>query len=151
MLAGSTVSILDRVAEGATESFPWMSRCRASMDAIGFRSSGRGKPVPELQPDTQISHDSAASDIRLRVSTESSDSAVTCARPCFGGSSGVSESTLGSLLFCPCDLPLECPLLVPPCRFEEFEYRNDLIVGENGAERRHSALLQLCTVAGEGE
>ena len=84
-------------------------------------------------------------------STESSDSAVTCARPCFGGSSRVSESTLGSLLLCPGDVPLECPLLVPPCRFEEFEYRNDLIVGENGTERRHSALLQLCTVAGERE
>ena len=60
------MSILDRVEEGATESFPWMSRCRTSMGAVRLRSSGRGQPVPELQPDTQISHGSAASEIRLR-------------------------------------------------------------------------------------
>ena len=64
MLVGSTVSILDRVEEGATESFPWMSRCCTSMDR--FHSSGRGKPVLELQPDTQNPHDSGASEIRLR-------------------------------------------------------------------------------------
>ena len=60
------MSILDRVEERATESFPWMSRCRTSMDAVRLHSSGRGKPVLELQPDTQNPHDSGASEIRLR-------------------------------------------------------------------------------------